>query len=237
MPSSLSLRRQIAALEAQIEEIKREGEYLIGVRLERSPAGGTASSNAKEECRYARLRSGRGKLLPNGKKSMYVSIQDITRYDAACKRGERIQKLERELNQVRTQLAKLEQSQYHRLDGRASKPRRQPKNVAFNVHQAASEIVVSPPPVPIVPAAILVLYRQHSNAPVHAVAAEIWHGDQRIAEVKPVHCMGMKGDRVSAYIKEMLASLSQQFQVTRFENVIKEIPVEQCPIANCPLSM
>ncbi|MBD2098866.1 hypothetical protein H6F90_27775 [Trichocoleus sp. FACHB-591] len=92
-----------------------------------------------------------------------------------------------------------------------------------------------PPPVPIAPAAILVLYRQQTDAPVHAVAAEVWQENQLVAVVPPIHCMGLKGDRVSAYIKEMLASLAQQFGVTRFEDVIKEVPVAQCPIEPCPL--
>ncbi|MBF2027658.1 MAG: hypothetical protein IGS48_12955 [Oscillatoriales cyanobacterium C42_A2020_001] len=237
MPSLGNLQRRISTLEAEIEAIKQEGEYLLGVRLERSPAGGTASINAKEECKYARLRSGRGKLLPNGKKSMYVPVGEIARYDAACKRGEQIQKLERQLSQVKVQVAKLELSQYRSLNGGVVKPRGRQKVVPFPSEAAATPIVIAPPPVPIVPAAILVLYRQHANAPVHAVAAEVWQGDQRIAEVKPVHCMGMKGDRVSAYIKEVLVSLNQQFQVTRFEDVVREIPVEQCPIDNCPLSV
>lgn len=237
MSSLRHLQRRITALEAEIEGIKQEGEYLVGVRLERSPAGGTASANAKEECKYARLRSGRGKLLPNGKKSLYVPVQDIPRYDAACKRGEQIQKLERQLNQVKAQVAKLEQSQYRSLSGGPAKPRGRQTTMPLPMEPDPSPIAIAPPPAPVAPAAILVLYRQHAHAPVHAVGAEVWQGDQRIAEVKPVHCMGMKGDRVSAYIKEILVSLNRQFQVTRFEDVIREIPVERCPIDNCPLSV
>lgn len=96
-------------------------------------------------------------------------------------------------------------------------------------------IELAPPPPPIALAAVLVLYRQHSEAPVHAVTAEVWRGDQKIAGMKPVHCMGMRGDRVTAYIKELLVSLNQQFGVSRFEDVVKELPVEACPIENCPL--
>jgi hypothetical protein len=93
-----------------------------------------------------------------------------------------------------------------------------------------------PPPANLLPvAAVLVLYRQRADAPVHAVAAEVWQGNQRIAAVQPIHCMGMKGDRVTAYIKEMLASLHHQFGISRFEDVIKELPVENCPIQPCPL--
>lgn len=84
-------------------------------------------------------------------------------------------------------------------------------------------------------AAVLVLYRQGKDTPVHAVAAEIWQGDRKIRQVDATHCMGMRGNEVTAYIREVLEQLHQQFGVSRFEDVIKEIPVEQCPIENCPL--
>lgn len=241
-----ALQQRLSKLEAQLEAIKQEGECLIGVRLERSPAGGTASLNSKQSSKYARLRAGRGKLLPNGKRSMYVPIQDIARYEAACQRGGRFQKLERELHRVKAQIAKLEQSQYRSLTGERRKrstrksvtqnPSFQALASALSDERSIPVIEVDPPPL-VVPAAILVLYRQNSNAPVHAVAAEIWQGDQKIAEVKAVHCMGMKGDRVSAYIKEILVSLSQKFGVTRFEDVIRDVPVEYCPISRCPLKL
>lgn len=237
MPSLKTLQKRFQDLESQIEAIKQEGEFLTGVRLERSPAGGTASQEAKETSKYARLRSGRGKLLPNGKKSMYIPVKEIARYDAACKRGERIQKLERELNQVKALIAKLELSQYSKLKGGKPPLSGRKQVLPFGSSPAASPIAVTIPPPELAPAAILVLYRQHSNAPVHAVAAEVWKGDQKLAEVKAVHCLGMKGDRVSAYIKEMLVSLNQQFGVSRFEDVIKEVPVENCPIQNCPLKV
>ncbi len=98
--------------------------------------------------------------------------------------------------------------------------------------EPAEVIVAGPPPVA---AAVLVLYRQHGDAPVHAVAAEIWQGDRKLVAMKPVHCMGMKGDRVTDYIREMLQSLNQQYGVMRFEDVIKELPVHACPLTPCPL--
>lgn len=234
MPSLQNLQQQLATVEAQIAAVKQEGDYLIGVRLERSAAGGTASQSAKAELKYARLRAGRGKLLPNGKKSMYVPIGEIARYDAACRRGEQLQKLERTLQQLRSQIAKLEQPAFLRRKSSRRKPlvRQQPQHLESD---ATPILEVAPPAAPIAPAAILVLYRQHTNAPVHAVAAEVWQGNQQIAAVPAVHCMGLKGDRVSAYIKDMLASLAQRFGVTRFEDVIKEVPVAHCPIQPCPL--
>lgn len=90
------------------------------------------------------------------------------------------------------------------------------------------------PPPPAVYAAVLVLYRHHKDAPVHAVAAEIWQGDRKVGEMKAVHCMGMRGDQVTAYLQQVLLSLREKYGVGRFEDVVKELPVERCPIAECP---
>lgn len=120
------------------------------------------------------------------------------------------------------------------VNGARRRLRRQ--NISSRANSLAEWVEVSPPATSIATAAVLVLYRQHPNAPVHAVAAEVWQGDQKIAAVTPTHCMGMKGDRVTLFIKEVLSSLHQQFGVTRFEDVVKEIPVEKCPLDPCPLN-
>lgn len=123
----------------------------------------------------------------------------------------------------------------HRDDNNAIRRRLRKQSQQVASRQLGEPLEITLPEVPIAPAAVLVLYRQQSDTPVHAVAAEVWQGSQKVAEIKPVHCMGMRADRVSAYIKSMLASLNQQFAVSRFEDVIKEIPVDRCPIENCPL--
>ncbi|MGJ3250815.1 MAG: hypothetical protein ACFE0J_06755 [Elainellaceae cyanobacterium] len=94
-------------------------------------------------------------------------------------------------------------------------------------------LVPSPPPIY---AAVLVLYRNHPDAPVHAVAAEIWQGSQQVGEMKAVHCMGMRGDQVAAYLQSLLQHLREHYGVGRFEDVVKEVPVTQCPIEGCPLA-
>ncbi|MBW4470606.1 MAG: hypothetical protein KME45_09395 [Stenomitos rutilans HA7619-LM2] len=236
MPSSNeALQHQLSSLEAEMETLKGAGDYLIGVRLERSPAGGSASKAAKEDCKYARLRAGRGKLLPNGKKSLYIPVEQIAHYEAACDRGKQVQQLERQIEHLKTQIWTLEQSQYRHWDDKSRKPQRHRKLALPVAHQPSAIIEVEPPLRPTAPAAILVLYRQAADTPVHAVAAEVWQGDEKIMEVKPIHCMGMRADKVSDYIKALLSDLHQRFAVTRFEDVIKERPVQHCPIPSCPL--
>lgn len=96
-------------------------------------------------------------------------------------------------------------------------------------------IVIAAPEIATPVAAVLVLYRQGKDTPVHAIAAEVWRGNQHLASVTAVHCMGMRGDKVTTYLKELLASLQTQFGVSKFEDILKELPVHQCPIADCPL--
>lgn len=91
------------------------------------------------------------------------------------------------------------------------------------------------PAPPLSYAAVLVLYRNHKDAPVHAVAAEIWQGDRQVLNIPPIHCLGMRGNQVTAYIQTVLEQLHHQFGVSRFEDVIKQLPVAQCPIQPCPL--
>lgn len=98
------LRTEIANLEAQTIVIRQQGEYLQGVRLEKTCAGGTASISAKGEYKYARLRAGRGRLLPNGKKSQYIKLEQVTRYEAAIARGKSLQYLEKQIEQCQKKI-------------------------------------------------------------------------------------------------------------------------------------
>jgi hypothetical protein len=97
-------------------------------------------------------------------------------------------------------------------------------------------VELEPPEIAPTVAGVLVLYRQHKDAPVHAVAAEVWLGSGLVAGIKPVHCLGMRGPEVKEYIQDMLELLNQNFGIRRFEDTPKEMPVQHCPIVPCPLT-
>ena len=123
----------------------------------------------------------------------------------------------------------------HRPDNNAIR-RRQRRTGSQSVSPTSSPpLVLTAPTIHSVPAAVLVLYRQGKEAPVHAIAAEVWRGNQKVAVVEAVHTMGMRGDKVTTYIKDLLQSLQAQYGVLKFEDVVKELPVNQCPIPNCPI--
>lgn len=93
MDARSHIKAEIENLEEQIAELKAQGPFLVGVRVERTPAGGTASQKAQGECKYARLRAGKGKLLDNGKKSKYIPVDEIDKHQAMCHRGKSIKQI------------------------------------------------------------------------------------------------------------------------------------------------
>lgn len=99
---------EIEDLQEQLAGLKAQGPFLSDVRVERTPAGGTASKKAQSECKYARLRAGKGKLLDNKKKSKYIPVHEIDRYQAMCHRGKRIKQIERKLVQRQQKLKRLD---------------------------------------------------------------------------------------------------------------------------------
>ena len=98
---------EIEALQVQLAELEAQGPFLSGVRVERTAAGGTASQQAQNECKYARLRTGKGKLLDNGKKSKYIPVHEIDKYQAMCRRGKAIGQIERKIDKRQKKLKQL----------------------------------------------------------------------------------------------------------------------------------
>ena len=89
----------------------------------------------------------------------------------------------------------------------------------------------------VVPAAVLHLYRARVDDPLHAIGAELWLGQSKIAEIAPVHTMGLMPAQIKGFLKEILTAFSGQMaggDVTQFE-VQKELSPDCCPIRPCPL--
>jgi hypothetical protein len=87
----------------------------------------------------------------------------------------------------------------------------------------------------VVPAAVLYLYRARVDDPLHAIGAELWLGQVKVAEIEPVHTMGLMPVQVKGFLKEILTAFSGQVPgVNQFE-VQKELSPDCCPIRPCPL--
>lgn len=82
---------------------------------------------------------------------------------------------------------------------------------------------------------VLVVYRKAgADTPVHAIAAEIWQGQDKIAIVPPVHCAGLVPSQVHAYMGKLLSVLEQRYSIRKFASQIRLDP-DLCNLRPCPL--
>jgi hypothetical protein len=81
----------------------------------------------------------------------------------------------------------------------------------------------------------LLIWRElRQDSPIHAIGADIWDGERRLAVVTPVHCAGWLPSQVHSYIQQTLNILENAYGFQKFAGQIIEHP-EQCPIRPCPL--
>ena len=121
---------------------------------------------------------------------------------------------------------------YYRNRDRYNQQRRRKYRAAQDNNESAVEV----PSVPQVPAAILHLYRPRVGDPLHAVGAELWVGQKKVAAIEPVHTLGMSGSQVKTYLKQILQSFSQE-QGVELEKFAAQVELDPaaCPIYPCPL--
>jgi hypothetical protein len=92
-------------------------------------------------------------------------------------------------------------------------------------------------PVKAPPVALLYLFRENrQDAHLHAIAATVWQGNQKLAEIEPVHCLGMTNRQVNEYLRNVLDVVGEKFGITEFEPPIRMEPME-CPMSDCPMKV
>jgi hypothetical protein len=92
-------------------------------------------------------------------------------------------------------------------------------------------------PVQAPPVALLYLFRENQqDAHLHAISAAIWQGNQKLADILPVHCLGMTNRQVNEYLRNVLDVMGEKFGITEFEPPIRMEPME-CPMSDCPLKI
>jgi hypothetical protein len=90
-------------------------------------------------------------------------------------------------------------------------------------------------PVQAPPVALLYLFRENrQDAHLHSIAVAVWQGNQKLADVAPVHCLGMTNRQVNEYLRNVLEVVGEKFGITEFEPPIRMEPME-CPLSDCPL--
>ena len=120
---------------------------------------------------------------------------------------------------------------YQRNKARISQQRKQSRPVESNGNVLRT-IVIEPP---IGTAVSIIFYRERQDAPVHAIAAEVWQGTEKVLKVEPMHCMGLTPAQVVEVMTEILKACSSELDVELIKFASKvELHPSQCPISSCP---
>ncbi|MBW4505554.1 MAG: hypothetical protein KME64_03450 [Scytonematopsis contorta HA4267-MV1] len=82
--------------------------------------------------------------------------------------------------------------------------------------------------------AVLIVYRPPgADTPIHAIGADIWKGQEKIAAVQAIHCVGLVRSQILAYVKKMLQVLGDNYGIRKFAS-LERLDPDRCPIRPCP---
>jgi hypothetical protein len=110
------------------------------------------------------------------------------------------------------------------------------KNQQRNRHR--QETVIELPPADLaafadLQYAVLVVYREAgAESIVHAISAQVWQGQERMAIVQPIHCIGMVPSQIHLYVKKLLTLLEDKYGVRKFA-ALERLDPYNCPIRPC----
>ena len=72
------------------------------------------------------------------------------------------------------------------------------------------------------PVAYLYLYRERpKDSPLHAIAISVWCGSEKILEVSPIHCGGLRNRQIRAHLQTVLHQLQERYGITEFEPPVR----------------
>ncbi|MCU0552678.1 MAG: hypothetical protein MUC48_25390 [Leptolyngbya sp. Prado105] len=81
--------------------------------------------------------------------------------------------------------------------------------------------------------AVLVVYRASGgDTPVHAVAVQVWQGQEQIAIVPPIHCVGMVPSQIHGYVRKLLKLLNEEYGIRKFAS-LERLDPHLCPVRPC----
>ncbi len=82
--------------------------------------------------------------------------------------------------------------------------------------------------------AVLVVYRQSgTDTPIHAIAVQVWKGQEKFSAVSPIHCAGMVATQVHTYVQKVLVLLESNYGIKKFASQERLDPW-LCPLRPCP---
>jgi hypothetical protein len=80
--------------------------------------------------------------------------------------------------------------------------------------------------------AVLQVYRQSVDAPLHAIGGEIWYGTQKAADIAPIHCTKLTARQVEIYLERLLNKLNEVYGIRKFASK-EELHPQCCPLSGC----
>jgi hypothetical protein len=84
--------------------------------------------------------------------------------------------------------------------------------------------------------AVLYLYKEPGDKPLHALGAELWLGQKPICRLEPIHCFGLTASKIKTYTEQVLQAFSKKYNVNLYQyKEMFEISPSQCPVRPCPL--
>ncbi|ABW31904.1 hypothetical protein [Acaryochloris marina] len=121
----------------------------------------------------------------------------------------------------------------HRKESNAKRKGNYAQRKVITTPIEATETFSIPVQAPLV--ALLYLYKEKpKDAHLHALAVSVWQGSKKLADIEPIHCMGMTNTQVRHYLNQVLKVIRERYGITEFEPPIRMEPSE-CEIADCPL--
>ena len=82
--------------------------------------------------------------------------------------------------------------------------------------------------------AVLVVYRQAgTDTPIHAIAVQVWQGQEKFAAIPPIHCAGIVASQVHTYVQKVLVLLDSNYGIKKFASQERLDPW-LCPLRPCP---
>ncbi|MBN3989149.1 MAG: hypothetical protein HWQ36_00980 [Nostoc sp. NMS2] len=99
---------------------------------------------------------------------------------------------------------------------------------------ARPEVIAVEPPATYF--AVLYLYKESGDKPLHAMSAELWLGQKPICRLEPIHCFGLTAGKIRAYTDQVLQAFASQYSVSLYQyKDMFEIASSYCPVRPCPL--
>jgi hypothetical protein len=107
------------------------------------------------------------------------------------------------------------------------------RNKSKNDSGQIEAIAVAPPETYF---AVLYLYKDSGDKPLHALGAELWLGQKPVCRLEPIHCFGMTASKIRAYTDKVLQAFAAEYSITLYQyKELFEIAPTHCPVRPCPL--